>query len=424
TLGWPERTEALKTFYPTSLLVTGFDILFFWVARMMMMGLYVMKDVPFKDVYLHALVRDEHGEKMSKSKGNSIDPLEMMDKFGTDAFRFTLAAFTAQGRDVRMSEERIEGYKFFINKIWNATRFSMMNLQDFSAEVPVPREDESIADRWVLSRLNKTIAEVIRGLDEYRFNDASAAVYQFVWHEFCDWYLELAKPVLYGKENPAGRRAAQKTLRTVLTQSLKLLHPFMPFLTEEIWQSLVADGSSVMVSPFPEPDEALTDPEAEREMGIVMEVITRIRNIRGEMNVAPSLKLRVTLAAPDSSLQAPLERGRVSILNLSNLEALTITGETAEPKGAATAVAGPVRVYVFLAGVIDFAGEKARLEKEVARIEKDLAVVSRKLANPDFLAKAAEAVVAKEREKARGFGEKRAALEAALQRLATLAAEG
>ncbi len=309
TLGWPEKTEALKTFYPTSLLVTGFDILFFWVARMMMMGLYVMKDVPFKDVYLHALVRDEHGEKMSKSKGNSIDPLEMMDKFGTDAFRFTLAAFTAQGRDVRMSEERIEGYKFFINKIWNATRFSMMNLEGFSAEVPVRREDESIADRWILSRLNRTVAEVIRGLDEYRFNDASAAVYQFVWHEFCDWYLELAKPVLYGDKNAPARRAAQKTLRTVLTQSLKLLHPFMPFLTEEIWQTLVADGSSVMVSPFPETDEALTDPEAEGEMGIVMEVITRIRNIRGEMNVAPSLKLRVTLAAPDAGLQCDAGAG-------------------------------------------------------------------------------------------------------------------
>ena len=202
-MGWPENTEALKTFYPTSLLVTGFDILFFWVARMMMMGLYVMKDVPFRDVYLHALVRDENNEKMSKSKGNSIDPLEMMDKFGTDAFRFTLAAFTAQGRDVRMSEERIEGYKFFVNKIWNATRFSMMNLEDYDAAVPVRKEDASIADRWIRARLNRTVAEVIRGLDEYRFNDAAAAVYQFVWHEFCDWYLELTKPLLYGKENPA-----------------------------------------------------------------------------------------------------------------------------------------------------------------------------------------------------------------------------
>ncbi len=424
TLGWPENTEALKTFYPTSLLVTGFDILFFWVARMMMMGLYVMKDVPFRDVYLHALVRDENGEKMSKSKGNSIDPLEMMDKFGTDAFRFTLAAFTAQGRDVRMSEERIEGYKFFINKIWNATRFSMMNIEDLPADAADHREARSLADRWILSRLNRTVAEVIRGLDEYRFNDAAAAVYQFVWHEFCDWYLELAKPVLYGGENPAGRRAAQKTLLDVLTQSIKLLHPFMPFLTEEIWQTLVGDGSSVMVSAFPAADEACSDPEAEAEMGIVMEVITRIRNIRGEMNVAPSLKLKVILATPEGALQETLEKGRISITNLANLESLTITGETAEPKGAATAVAGPVRVYVILAGVIDIAGEKGRLEKEIARIEKDLAQVTKKLANPEFLAKAAEPVVAKEREKARGLGEKRAALDAALNRLAAFAEAG
>jgi valyl-tRNA synthetase len=421
TLGWPERTDALQTFYPTSLLVTGFDILFFWVARMMMMGLYVMKDVPFHDVYLHALVRDEHGEKMSKSKGNSIDPLEMMDRFGTDAFRFTLAAFTAQGRDVRMSEERIEGYKYFINKIWNATRFSMMNLGDFPADAVVAREDESIADRWIRARLNRTVAEVIRGLDEYRFNDATAAVYQFIWHEFCDWYLELVKPVLYGKEDTDAIRAAQKTLIDVLQTSLKLLHPFMPFLTEEIWQTLVADGSSIMVSEFPAPDETASDPDAEREMALIMEVITRIRNIRGEMNIAPSLKLKATLAVPATDMQSTLEKGRVYITNLANLESLAITGETTEPKGAATAVAGPVHVYVFLAGVIDIVGEESRLQKELTRVGKDLAFVSGKLANPQFLAKAAESVVTKERERARELGEKQAALEAARKRLATLA---
>jgi valyl-tRNA synthetase len=419
TLGWPENTEALKTFYPTSLLVTGFDILFFWVARMMMMGLYVMKDVPFRDVYLHALVRDENGEKMSKSKGNSIDPLEMMDKFGTDAFRFTLAAFTAQGRDVRMSEERIEGYKFFVNKIWNATRFSMMNLEDHDA-VPAAAGALSTADRWILSRLNRTVTEVVRGLDEYRFNDAAAAIYQFVWHELCDWYLELSKPVLYGERDEA-RRAAQQTLLTVLTTSLKLLHPFMPFLTEEIWQTLVADGSSVMVAPFPAAEGAADDPAAEAEMARVMEVITRIRNIRGEMNVAPSLKLKVALTAPSGELRESLERGRIHITNLANLEGLEITGEMeAEPRGAATAVAGPVHVYVFLAGVIDVEGEKARLNREIAKVEKDLSGVERKLANPEFLAKAAEAVVKKEQEKARAFGEKKAALEAALRRVAAL----
>ncbi|MCX5839050.1 MAG: valine--tRNA ligase [Deltaproteobacteria bacterium] len=420
TLGWPENTEALKTFYPTSLLVTGFDILFFWVARMMMLGLYVMKDIPFRDVYLHALVRDENGEKMSKSKGNSIDPLEMMDKFGTDAFRFTLAAFTAQGRDVRMSEERIEGNKFFVNKIWNATRFSMMNLEDYDAAVPVREGDESVADRWIRARLNRTIAEVAQGLDEYRFNDAAAAVYQFVWHEFCDWYLELTKPVLYGKGNPEARRTAQKTLLAVLTTSLKLLHPFMPFLTEEIWQTLVADGTSIMVSKFPAADDAFLDSEAEREMAQIMEVITRIRNIRGEMNVAPSLKLKATLTAPSEDLRETLEKGRVCITNLANLERLDITGAMAEPKGAATAVAGPVQVYVFLAGVIDVEGEKGRLGKEIAKVDKELAVVLKKLANPEFLAKAAEAVVKKEQEKSRGLGEKKIALDAALRRLAAL----
>jgi valyl-tRNA synthetase len=424
TLGWPGQTAALKTFYPTSLLVTGFDILFFWVARMMMMGIYVMKDVPFHDVYLHALVRDENGEKMSKSKGNSIDPLEMMDKFGTDAFRFTLAAFAAQGRDVRMSEERIEGNKYFINKIWNATRFSMMNIEDLPDGAVVRREDLSIADRWIIARLNKTVAEVIRELDEYRFNDAAAAVYQFVWHEFCDWYLELAKPVLYGKENPTARLAAQQTLLEVLKRSLLLLHPFMPFLTEEIWQTLIADGGSIMVSAFPAPDEAAADPEAEREMGLVMEVVTRIRNIRGEMNVAPSLKLKATLTVPDAAVEATLEKGRVYITNLANLEVLTITRSQEEPKGSATAVAGPVRIYVFLAGVIDIVGERARLDKEIARLDKDLAVVAKKLGNPAFLEKAAADVVAKEQEKSRAFGEKRTALDAALKRLAALAAEG
>lgn len=424
TLGWPERTGALQTFYPTSLLVTGFDILFFWVARMMMMGLYVMKEVPFRDVYLHALVRDENGEKMSKSKGNSIDPLEMMDRFGTDAFRFTLAAFTAQGRDVRMSEERIEGYKYFINKIWNATRFSMMNLGEDSVHSVVRKEEESIADRWIKARLNRTVAEVIRGLDEYRFNDATAAIYQFVWHEFCDWYLELIKPLLYGKEDAAAIRAARKTLSHVLRTSLKLLHPFMPFLTEEIWQTLVADGSSIMVSEFPAPDETESDPDAERAMALIMEVITRIRNIRGEMNIAPSLKLRATLAVPADELQTTLEKGRITITNLANLEILTVTGEATDKKGTATAVAGPVQVYVHLAGVIDIAAEESRLQKEIARVGKDLAFASGKLANPEFLAKAAETVVMKEREKARVLGEKQAALEAARKRLAALAVGG
>ena len=418
TLEWPDKTEALKTFYPTSLLVTGFDILFFWVARMMMMGLYVMKDVPFRDVYLHALVRDEMGEKMSKSKGNIIDPLEMIDKFGADAFRFTLAALTAQGRDIRMSEERIEGYKHFINKIWNAARFSLMNLEDYSSSgVTISKDDVSLPDRWIMHRLNITVSEVTRALDEYHFNDAASSIYQFIWHELCDWYLELIKPTLYGKGDSVKRRAAQNTLLTVMTSSLKLLHPFMPFVTEEIWQAMVGDGSSIMVSEFPRPDDAHQDFVAEREMGIIMDAITSVRNIRGEMHIAPSKKLQVIISAPDAKESDTIDRGTNYIKNLANLESLTIRNNREEPKKAATGVVGSLRVYVLLEGVVDIAGEKIRLEKEMARVDKDLMIISRKLANRDFLAKASKAVVEKEEEKFREVKEKHDVIKTALKRL-------
>jgi len=421
TLGWPDGTAALKTFYPTSLLVTGFDILFFWVARMMMMGLYVMKDVPFRDVYLHALVRDEKGDKMSKSKGNSIDPLEMIDKYGTDAFRFTLAAFSAQGRDVRMSEERIEGYKYFVNKIWNATKFSLMNLKsEPKGTETVPPQDLSLADRWIRSRLNRTTAEVIRGLDEYKFNEAAAAVYQFVWHELCDWYLELIKPVLYGSEDNAAVVAARRTLRRTLQTSLKLLHPFMPFLTEEIWQTLVADGTSIMVSEFPRVDETPADPEAEARMGLVMDVISAIRNIRGEVNIAPSKKVNVRIFAPEAEGAAVVAAERGHIVILANLQSLEIDRTLEEPKGAATGVVGGLRIFVLLEGVVDIGAERARLQKELAKVNRDLEGVARKLANRDFLARAAAAVVQKEERKHRDLTDKHQALEAALKRFADL----
>jgi valyl-tRNA synthetase len=418
TLGWPKKTKAVKTFYPTTLLVTGFDILFFWVARMMMMGLYVMKDVPFRDVYLHALVRDEMGDKMSKSKGNIIDPLEMIDKFGADAFRFTLAALTAQGRDIRMSEERIAGSQHFINKIWNATRFSLMNLEDYSSTAaPVGRDDLSLPDRWIMHRLNIAVTEVTRTLDEYHFNDAASAIYQFIWHELCDWYLELIKPILYGKDDSVKRHAAQHTLFTVMTSSLKLLHPFMPFVTEEIWQTMVDDGSSIMVSEFPRPDDAHQDFVAEREMGIITDVVTSIRNIRGEMNIAPSKKLQVIISALDAKEGGTVDMGAHYIKNLANLESLTIRDNREEPKKSATGIVGSLRVYVLLEGVVDIAGEKMRLEKEIARVEKDLMIISRKLANRDFLAKASKVVVEREEEKFGEVKEKHDVLKAALKRL-------
>jgi valyl-tRNA synthetase len=418
TLGWPEQTKALKTFYPTSLLVTGFDILFFWVARMMMMGLFAMKDVPFRDVYLHALVRDEKGEKMSKSLGNIIDPIEMVEKYGTDAFRFTLAAFTAQGRDVKMSEERIEGYKYFVNKIWNAARFSLMNLEDYSAEeIAVDRKDASLPDRWINHQLNKTITEVTKYLDEYRFNEAAAVIYQFIWHEFCDWYLELIKPILYGKISLAQRHATQQTLFNVLKMSLKLLHPFMPFVTEEIWQTLINDGSSIMVSDFPIADDSFQDIQVEKQMRIIMDVVTRVRNIRGEMNITPSKKLRVVISAPEKESNTIITAGRDHIVNLANLDTLAVGGNMEEPKDAATGVVGSIRVFVLLEGMMDVAGELARLEKEMARSTKDLTFISKKLANRDFMAKASKSVIEKEEEKFRVVKEKHVVLEAALKKI-------
>jgi len=419
TLGWPDETEAVETFYPTSLLVTGFDILFFWVARMMMMGIYIMKDVPFKDVYLHALVRDEKGDKMSKSKGNIIDPLDMIKIYGADAFRFTLAAFTAQGRDVRMSEDRIQGYRFFVNKIWNAARFSFMNLTDYhDNDLQITADDYSVCDRWMKDRMNQAVVDVTRYLDEYRFNDAAGRIYQFIWHEFCDWYLELIKPMLYSTDVPTKRRATQETLLSVLKTSAQLLHPFMPFVTEEIWQTIPDHEGSIVVSEFPKEDSNRVDNDAVTEMNTIMDIITRIRNIRGEMRIPPSKKLKVLLSVPSEELMAAARHNDHYIIDMAGLDELTIEGDLAEePKGVATGIAGSIKVYVFLEGMIDIAAEIARLEKEMAKIDKDLAVVSKKLSNQDFRKKASEVVIQKELDKSESLKEKRAILENALVRL-------
>jgi len=421
TLGWPNKTKALKTFYPTSVLITGFDILFFWVARMMMMGIYVMKEVPFKDVYLHALVRDEKGEKMSKSKGNSIDPLMMIDQYGTDAFRFTLAAYTAQGRDVRLSPERIEGYKFFVNKIWNASKLTLNNLADFDEAAPVTASD-SLPDKWIKAKLNEAIGEITRSLDEYRFNDASAAIYRFIWHEFCDWYLELSKPVFYGRVSPEQRQATQRTLGEVFKIMLQLLHPFMPFVTEELWQAQNgSDKNSIMVSSFPQPVKSWEDTAAKKEMEILMEIITSIRNIRGEMRIPPSTKLQVLISAPDMQLKNTIETGKNYIVNMANLEELAVAVDLVEPKGVATGIVGLTRIFVPVTGVVDIAGEKTRLDKELAKVSKDLEQSSRKLANRDFREKAAEAAIKKEEKKLKDCQEKFTALEAALKKLKEIA---
>lgn len=417
TLGWPKKTEALKTFYPTSLLITGFDILFFWVARMMMMGIYIMNDVPFRAVYLHALVRDEKGDKMSKSKGNIIDPLIMVDRYGADAFRFTLAAYTAQGRDVRMSEERIEGYKFFVNKIWNAAKLTFISLEDYD-ENSTERAEDSLADKWIKNRLNNVIEEITRNLDEYHFNDAAAAIYRFVWHEFCDWYLELSKPAFYGKVSPARRIAAQKTLHEVFKKMLLILHPFMPFVAEELWHALQgSDEHSIMTASFPRADETWNDEEACRQMELIMEVITSIRNIRGEMQIPPSRKLRALVSVPDEKIKKIIDEWIGYIVNLANLEELTIGVSLVEPKGVATGVVGQLRIFVLLAGIVNIEEERNRLRKEIAKTLKELEQSSRKLANRDFHEKAAAAVIEKEEEKLKQLKERHLVLESAVKKI-------
>jgi valyl-tRNA synthetase len=422
TMGWPEETKLLNTFYPTSVLVTGFDILFFWVARMMMMGLHFMGDIPFKDVYVHALVRDEHGKKMSKSKGNVIDPLDIVAKYGTDAFRFTLAAFAAQGRDIKMSEKRVEGYRNFVNKLWNASRFTLMHLEE--GRTKIPENGLSLPDQWILSRLGLVTDKVAEALDSYRFNDAAAVAYQFVWHELCDWYLEAVKPTLYGKKGETEKEATLSVLWRVLRDTFVLLHPFMPFVTEEIWQKFPGTEGSVMNATFPSDNSSVKDlshnPAAEKNMGLIVEVITAIRNIRGEMNIAPSQKLSASMQSSDESARTVIEHQKDIIMDLARLESFAIEPPGGRPKSSATAIINDTTVFVSLEGIIDFTKEKARLEKEIDKLNKELESASKKLNNENFLKKAPPEIVEKVKGKNREMLEKTEKLQATLDRIAGL----
>jgi len=401
TLGWPDNTEDLEVFYPTSVLITGFDILFFWVARMMMMGLKFMNDVPFRDVYIHALVRDSQGHKMSKSKGNVIDPLLLIDKYGADAFRFTLTAFAAQGRDIKFSEDRVEGYKNFINKLWNASRFILMNIEDEDITNdgnPGWKEDLDITGRWILSRLVHTSMDINLALDEYRFNDAANTIYQFIWHEFCDWYIELSKPVLYN-ESPDGksRTANLRCLLFVLENSLRLLHPFMPFVTEEIWQSLPGHGKSIMVSTYPDYGER--DPIAEEEMSYIIESITGIRSIRGELNISPSVELKAMIKTYSENAERILKKNSLYIRRLAKTGDLEIGPEVSKERGMATSVKEHLEVYVPLEGLLNVDSELSRLKRDLKKVQEKVGFLDRKLLNEDFIKKAPERVVEKEKNK-------------------------
>jgi valyl-tRNA synthetase len=419
TMGWPEKTDLLGTFYPTATLVTAFDILFFWVARMMMMGIHFMGEVPFRDVYVHALVRDENGKKMSKSTGNVIDPLVVIDQYGTDAFRFTLAAFAAQGRDIKMSEKRVEGYRHFINKLWNAARFALMHL-DRGFET-LSNTALSLPDRWILSRLARVTHEVETALDEYKFNEAAGAVYQFVWHEFCDWYLEAVKPALYGSQGEGAQESAKKTLWFVMRDILVLLHPFTPFVTEEIWDKLPGTAGSIMRASYPDQSAYLDgDPqnaEAEDQMALVIDIITGVRNVRGEMNLPPAKPLAASLQCESEASATQLNGNKELIVNLARLTTLDFITEAQKPKTAATAIVKGAVLYVDLEGVVDVAKEIKRLEKEIAKATKEVTGVARKLGNEDFLAKAPAEVVAKNKERHAALIEKQEKLEITLGRL-------
>jgi valyl-tRNA synthetase len=382
TLGWPDQTESLKKFYPTSVLCTGFDILFFWVARMIMMGLKFMDDIPFHHVYIHALIRDAEGQKMSKTKGNVIDPLAIMDQYGTDALRFTLAAFAAQGRDIKLDEDRIDGYRNFCNKLWNASRFAFMNLEDYKGTCTLETNShQSLADRWILSRLNSTAKDVHQALEAFRFNDAATTLYKFIWNEFCDWYIELSKSRL-NSDNADERHATQNVLVHVLEATLKLLHPFMPFITEEIWQKLPKDGDSIMVAPFPEFDPKREDTEAETHLQWVMEIINAARNIRGEMNLKPSLKIPLRIKTSDPKKELIANTSAHYIKELARLEDLEVGPSVVKPKVSASSILSDAEVIVPLEGLMDFGEEKKRIEKELKKVEKEIIFLSKKLSNP------------------------------------------
>ena len=418
TLGWPERTPEVDRYYPTDVLVTGFDIIFFWVARMMMMGLHFMGEVPFKTVYIHALVRDEKGQKMSKSKGNVIDPLNLMDKYGTDALRFTLTALAAQGRDVRLSEGRVEGYRNFATKLWNAARFCQMNGCE-----PVAGFDaaacKAVVNRWIVGKLAEAAAAATEAIENFKFNEAANALYQFTWGTFCDWFLEFGKPIFQGEDETA-KAETRATAAWVLDTLLHLLHPIMPYITEELWRQTADDRSSMLVSAaWPALGAELIDADAAAEMDWVVRLVSQVRTMRSEMRVPPGAKIPLLLkgAGPESLRRMGAHRDL--LLGLARLESVgPLEGET--PKGAVQDVLDEVTLVLPIADVIDVAAEKGRLEKEIAKLDGEIAKIDKKLSNPGFLAKAPAEVVEEQKERREDAIQARGKLDSARKRLAAM----
>ncbi|MBK1655030.1 valine--tRNA ligase [Allochromatium vinosum] len=441
TLGWPEDTERLKTFYPTSVLVTGFDIIFFWVARMIMMGLKFMGDVPFREVYIHGLVRDKNGDKMSKSKGNVLDPIDLIDgidleslvekrtkgmmqphlaekitrdtrkdfpdgipAFGTDALRFTFAALATTGRDIKFDLQRTEGYRNFCNKLWNASRYVLMNTEGQDCGLGSEPIELSAADRWIRAELDRTIGAVTESIDVYRFDLAAQAIYDFTWNEFCDWYLELSKPVLTGAQSSdAAKRGTRRTLVRTLETLLRLAHPIMPFITEEIWQKVRplagVEGDTLMLAPYPTRDPSAEDAQAVGEIDWVKQCILGIRRIKGEMNIAPGKPLPILVVDATEQERRWLETARPYLDFLARTESITVLDDESQAPESAIALVGAMKILIPMAGLIDKDAELKRLDKEIARLTDDVARTEAKLANPAFVDKAPAAVVDKERAK-------------------------
>ena len=417
TLGWPEQTPELKHYYQTDVLVTGFDIIFFWVARMMMMGLHFMKDEdgtpiePFHTVYVHALVRDKHGAKMSKSKGNVIDPLELIDEYGADALRFTLAIMAAQGRDVKLDPQRVAGYRNFGTKLWNAARFAEMNGVAFQKDFD-PSEVKLTISRWILTELSRTVREVTAGIESYRFNEASAVAYRFVWNQFCDWYLELLKPVFNG-EDEAAQKEAQGCAAYVLDEVYKLLHPFMPFITEELWDQTPGRKGLLCHAPWPAP--GYHDEEAADEINWLVELITGLRSARAEMNVPPSAVSPLVVVGAGDDTCVRLLRHDPAIKRLGRVEDVVLEQEV--PKGSAQIVVGEATYCLPLGSLIDVKAEKVRLEKALDKVSADLEKIAKKLKNEKFVANARPEIVEGEREKLSDLEKQREKLTAALSRV-------
>jgi len=410
TMGWPEETEDLKTFYPTDLMSTGFDIIFFWVARMIMMGLKFAKDIPFRDVFINGLVRDFEKRKMSKSEGNIIDPLDMIERYGTDALRFTLAALAIPGMDLSLSEERMAGYRAFANKIWNASRFVLMNLAGEDSEI---EEDEmTLADRWIRSRLDKMNEELNKALESYKFYEAADKVYHFLWHEFCDWYIELVKPSL---------KERNKTSQAILVESLdlilKLLHPFMPFITEEIWQHLPASQGFLTVAPFPKPNKSLRDEEAEAEMSLLQKAIVEVRTIRAENRMPPKKKIDVWMKVKKEEDKAIIERNQVYIQSLANIRSIEILDDFPKKERFLKGVVGSWEVGIPLEGIFDLEQEKRRLEKEISKISSDVEKLESRLGNGRFLSRAPDNVVQETKNRLKELQNRKIKLEEGLKNI-------